>query len=213
MINQSFRVFLISMFFILFNSYLVAQTNTQQGTQGSGVTRESAVQELQKRGYTPQQIQQLQQQYQNTQEGNQSTQVESNYNLEEETGREESEIEEEGLEDNLARGNRMPSSERIYGQDLFARGSLTFAPNMNMPTPRNYILGPGDEIMIDIWGNSELNVRYTISPDGHITIPGLGRLHLSGLTVEQAESRIKNEFSLIYSDLDDPYPEIGRAHV
>src|SRR5690606_12396499 len=58
----------------------------------------------------------------------------------------------------------------------------------------------------DIWGNSELNVRYTIAPDGHVTIPGLGRIQLSGMNVKQAETRIRNEFAVIYSDLDDPYP-------
>jgi Periplasmic protein involved in polysaccharide export len=75
-----------------------------------------------------------------------------------------------------------------------------------MPTPANYVLGPGDEIIIDIWGDSELNLRYTIAPDGHITVPGLGRVHLSGLTVEQARSRLRNQFSIIYSDLDSDEP-------
>ena len=213
MIKQSFRLILAGLLFLLSNGYLAAQTNTQQGTQGtqgvqgSGVTQERAIQELQKRGYTPQQIQQLQQQYQNQLEGGKSSPVESNNNPEEGTDRELSDAEEtSSIDENLARANQLPQSERIYGQDLFARGNLTFAPNMNMPTPANYVLGPGDEVLIDIWGNSELNLRYKIVPDGHITVPGLGRLQLSGLTVEQAESRIRKEFASIYSDLDTPQP-------
>jgi protein involved in polysaccharide export with SLBB domain len=213
MIHQSLRLILIGLLFLLSNSYLAAQTNTQQGTQGaegvqgSGMTQERAIQELQKRGYTPQQIQQLQQQYQNQLESGKSSPVESNYDPEEATEREVPDAEEtSSIDENLARGERLPQYERIYGQDLFARGNLTFAPNMNMPTPRNYVLGPGDEILIDIWGNSELNLRYKIVPDGHITVPGLGRLQLSGLTVEQAESRIRKEFASIYSDLDTPQP-------
>ncbi|MDR0333412.1 MAG: SLBB domain-containing protein [Dysgonamonadaceae bacterium] len=96
---------------------------------------------------------------------------------------------------------------QIYGQNFFSAENLTFAPNMNMPTPANYILGTGDEIIIDVWGNSELNEYHTISPDGHITIPGLGRIHLSGLSVRQAELRIRREFSLIFSDLTSPNPQ------
>lgn len=99
-----------------------------------------------------------------------------------------------------------PSEERIYGQNLFSAKNLTFAPNMNMPTPANYVLGPGDEVIIDVWGNSELNLRYTITPDGYITVPGLGRIILNGLNVQQAESKIRTQFSTIYSDLDSPTP-------
>ena len=100
----------------------------------------------------------------------------------------------------------MPQENRIFGQDFFSTHHLTFEPNMNMPTPANYILGPGDEIIIDIWGNSELNVRYTIAPDGHITVPGLGRIQLSGMRVDQATAHLRNAFSSIYSDLDSPQP-------
>lgn len=102
----------------------------------------------------------------------------------------------ERLEDTI------PQKEKIYGQDFFSRENLTFAPNMNMPTPANYVLGAGDEVIIDVWGNSELNAQYTIAPDGHITVPGLGRIPLSGLQVKQAEAKIRSRFSTIYSELN-----------
>lgn len=94
----------------------------------------------------------------------------------------------------------------MYGRELFQSQNLTFAPNMNMPTPANYILGAGDQIIIDVWGDSELNLQYTIAPDGHITVPGIGRIQLSGMNVKQAESRIRTQFSTIYSDLDSSEP-------
>ena len=100
----------------------------------------------------------------------------------------------------------IPQEEKIYGQNLFSQENLTFAPNVNMPTPANYVLGAGDEVVIDLWGNSELNVEYTIAPDGYITVPGLGRIQLSGLQVSQAEAKIRNEFASIYSDLDSSDP-------
>ena len=62
--------------------------------------------------------------------------------------------------------SRGPTS--VFGKDLFASKNLTFQPNINMPTPGNYELGAGDEVIVDIWGNSELTVRQTISPDGYI---------------------------------------------
>lgn len=101
----------------------------------------------------------------------------------------------------------MPKPMRVFGYDFFSQSSLTFAPNMNMPTPANYILGPGDEIIIDVWGDSELNVNTVIAPDGYINVSGLGRIEVSGMSVEQATARIRDAFSNIYSDLDssDPY--------
>ena len=96
--------------------------------------------------------------------------------------------------------------QRVFGHDFFTRSNLTFAPSMNMPTPANYILGPGDEVIIDLWGDSELNLKQTITPDGYIRVSGLGRIEVSGMSVEQATSRIRNEFSSIYSDLDSATP-------
>lgn len=99
------------------------------------------------------------------------------------------------------------SQDRIYGQNFFSKKNLTFAPNMNIPTPANYVLGAGDEIIIDLWGNSEFNAKYTIAPDGHITIPGIGRISLNGLQVKQAESKIRSRFATIYSDLQSSSPK------
>ena len=98
------------------------------------------------------------------------------------------------------------TSERVYGQGLFSKSNLTFEPNMNLPTPANYVIGPGDEIIIDVWGDSEMNLRYKVAPDGHITVPGLGRIQLNGMQVEQATSRIRGAFAQIYSDLESAEP-------
>lgn len=88
---------------------------------------------------------------------------------------------------------------RIYGHDLFDSKELSFEPNSNMATPQNYRLGPGDEVIIDIWGASEDNIRQEISPDGRIMISQLGPVYLNGLTVEEANKQIKNVFAKKYS--------------
>ena len=94
----------------------------------------------------------------------------------------------------------------IFGKSIFSNENLTFQPNMNLPTPESYLLGSGDEVLIDIWGNSELNFTQKISPDGNIVVPNIGPIHLSGLQIREAKSRIKKAFSRIYSDLASAQP-------
>ncbi|MDE6523291.1 MAG: SLBB domain-containing protein [Muribaculaceae bacterium] len=87
----------------------------------------------------------------------------------------------------------------IYGHEIFNSRALTFEPNSNMATPKNYRLGPGDEVIIDIWGVSEDNIRQQISPDGRIMISQLGPVYLNGLTVDEANRQLKNIFAKKYS--------------
>ncbi|MDE5882509.1 MAG: SLBB domain-containing protein [Muribaculaceae bacterium] len=87
----------------------------------------------------------------------------------------------------------------IYGHDIFNSRALTFEPNSNMATPKDYRLGPGDEVIIDIWGVSEDNIRQQISPDGRIMISQLGPVYLNGLTVDEANKQLKNIFAKKYA--------------
>lgn len=87
----------------------------------------------------------------------------------------------------------------IYGHDIFNSKLLTFEPNANMATPQNYRLGPGDEVIIDIWGASEDNIRSEISPDGSIVISQIGPVHLNGMTVAEANKHVKNIFARKYA--------------
>lgn len=80
---------------------------------------------------------------------------------------------------------------KIFGHDVFNNQNLTFESSMNLATPQNYMLGPGDVVNVDVWGASQENVSETISPDGTITIEGIGVIQLGGLTVSQAKSRLK----------------------
>jgi len=90
----------------------------------------------------------------------------------------------------------------VFGSEIFNNDQISFAPNMNMPTPKNYILSTGDQLIIDIYGFSEATNKLRITPDGYIRIPNVGPVFLNGLTIEQAKSRItkyleKNGFSRI----------------
>ncbi|WMJ73278.1 SLBB domain-containing protein [Cytophagaceae bacterium ABcell3] len=92
-------------------------------------------------------------------------------------------------------------SNRVYGFNLFNTKNLTFEPSINIPTPKNYQLGAGDELVIDIWGASQQNYRQTISREGTINIVGIGPVYVNGLNVDQASNRIINRLSSIYSGL------------
>lgn len=101
---------------------------------------------------------------------------------------------------------RPRSKNDVFGREIFNNGRLTFEPNLSIPTPENYKLAPGDEVIIDIWGNSETTLREEISPDGSINVQGLGPVYLSGKQVKEASAYLKNVFSRIYSDLSSENP-------
>ena len=92
-----------------------------------------------------------------------------------------------------------PGAKNVFGRSIFRAGNLTFAPSANLPTPVNYVLGPGDEVIIDIWGTNQATIRRTISPDGTINIPDVGMISLNGMTIKQADSYMKKKLGQIYS--------------
>ena len=102
----------------------------------------------------------------------------------------------------LLKQSLMPKKKEIYGHDIFKNQSLTFEPSANLATPLNYRLGPGDEVIIDIWGASQSTIQQVISPDGNIMVEDLGPVYLNGKTVQEADEYIKKVFSQIYSGLD-----------
>ncbi|MCX7985312.1 MAG: SLBB domain-containing protein, partial [Bacteroidales bacterium] len=94
----------------------------------------------------------------------------------------------------------------IFGSYLFTSKKLTFEPSLNIATPQNYQIGPGDEIVIDIWGASQQNYRLTVNPEGYIFIDNIGPIFVNGLTIEKASKQIIGRLSSIYSGLTGPQP-------
>ena len=115
----------------------------------------------------------------------------------------------------LSEGKEMPSldaqreanrpvgdlSGTVFGREIFSNKNLSFEPNLNVPTPKGYVLSAGDELLINVWGDSELNLKLKVSPEGTILIPNLGPVSVSGLTIETAENRIRQELGRIMSTL------------
>ncbi|NIG52097.1 SLBB domain-containing protein [Chitinophaga sp. Cy-1792] len=90
---------------------------------------------------------------------------------------------------------------RIFGFDLFSNKNLTFEPNLRIPTPPNYKLATDDEVLIDVYGYSEVQHRLKVTPDGYIRIPNLGPVYVNGLTMEEAKARITKQLGSIYAGI------------
>ena len=102
-------------------------------------------------------------------------------------------------------------SNQVFGRNIFNTRNLTFEPSVNLATPSNYRLGPGDEVIIDIWGASQNTIRQQISPDGTINIQKIGPVNLNGLTIAEANDYLKKTLNKIYNGLNnanDPTSDI-----
>ena len=86
-------------------------------------------------------------------------------------------------DDHVIRGKQVA----VFGRNIFTARNLSFEPSLDIPTPENYVLGSGDELIIDVWGASENTVREIISPEGTIHVAGIGPIFLSGMNIQDAE--------------------------
>ena len=98
-------------------------------------------------------------------------------------------------DDHVIRGKQVA----VFGRNIFTARNLSFEPSLDIPTPENYVLGSGDELIIDVWGASENTVREIISPEGTIHVAGIGPIFLSGMNIQDAERSLRREFSKIYA--------------
>lgn len=167
--------------------------------------------ELLAKGVSASQIQRLMKQYQNT-GGNNSYMATETSKLDEiRPTRENPKGEEEEVsrvKPKTAESEKQKKDtlDTIFGQDIFQDKNLTFEPNVNAATPADYVLGPGDEIVIDIWGMNEATIKQAISPEGRIIVSQIGSIELSGLTIEEATGKIKRAFAKRYAGIGGVNP-------
>ena len=200
-----FRTLLSTAVFLLVAVVAYGQLSDQQvisevkRLQATGASQQQILTELAAKGVTREQAERIYADYQ----AQGATQAGTVVNTESRTRELSEPVEPEVIvvQETPSRG---PIS--VFGKNLFASKNLTFQPNMNMPTPENYELGAGDEVIIDIWGNSELTVRQEISPDGYINVPNIGPIYLQGMDVKEASAKLKSAFGRIYSDLRSANP-------
>ncbi|MNK10363.1 Polysialic acid transport protein KpsD precursor [compost metagenome] len=116
-------------------------------------------------------------------------------------GREYSETTAGGAIDNAKKENDAEIKSKIFGADLFNNGSITFEPNLRMATPKSYIIGPDDKLIIDLTGDNERSYDLPVSPEGVINLEYVGRVAVGGLSIEQASAKIKTAMSKTYPAL------------
>ncbi|PST84050.1 capsule biosynthesis protein [Pedobacter yulinensis] len=90
---------------------------------------------------------------------------------------------------------------KIFGAELFKNGNITFEPNLRLATPRNYVIGPDDQLLIDLSGDNEASYNLKVSPEGIIRLQYVGNITVGGLTIEQASSKIRSAMAGTYPSL------------
>ncbi len=219
---RKFFVFLCLM--IGFSTTVMAQSMTDQQVinyarqqAAAGVSQREIATQLLRRGVTMQQLERIQQRMQqsddNVSANEAPAQLENQApvrrNVNTQDGYEEAELRDQATVQEVIRESESENTVRggeIYGHNLFTNRNLTFEPSVNIATPTNYKLGPGDEVIINIWGASENTIRQTITPEGSIQVSGLGPVHLNGMTVREANSYLQREFAKIYSGIGGQEP-------
>lgn len=94
-------------------------------------------------------------------------------------------------------------SETVFGREIFTNANLSFEPDLNIPTPKDYVISAGDELLINVWGDSELNLQLKVSPEGTILVPNLGPVAVGGLTIEAASQHLRRALGRIMSTLSE----------
>lgn len=176
-----------------------------------GKTEQQIGRELVAKGVTPEQVKRLKSQYDagTLDTGDQPvTATEGRSTVRKTTG-ETSVVFEDVIQNPEANASAPDEAIKIYGHNVFNSRNLTFEPNENVATPQDYRLGPGDEVVIDIWGVSEDHLRNTISPEGSIMIAQLGPIYLNGMTIGQANDHIRSAFASKYSGVDNEATDIA----
>lgn len=221
---------LITLFFLIFvlsGVVMAQQMSDDQVIQyvkeanKSGKSQKQITTELLRRGVTKEQVSRIQQKYSESNTvSNKSNEMPSQLRqrtLVDDGGgqRRTTDYSEVGMLDETVGGrvdNRADNTattdnaSQIFGHDVFTNRNLTFEPSINLATPVDYRLGPGDEVIIDVWGASENTIRQSISPEGTIQVSGLGPVQLSGMTVKDANAYLQREFSKMYSGISGSEP-------
>ena len=181
------------------------QTGLKQGK-----TQKQIATELARRGVTRAQAERVKKLYEESLKGNTTTETNKPNRLrvaEEESFTPETEYIAADFDfTDTLQVEEQPDSNAVFGRNIFNTDNLTFEPSVNLPTPPNYRVGAGDQVIIDIWGANQISIQETISPDGAININNLGIVYLNGMTVNQATEYLRNKMNKIYAGLSGENP-------
>ena len=164
-----------------------------------GKTQKQLYQELLIKGVTKEQLLRIKEKYE--QQQSISKERKGNENIDTERTEAKDEENSSSAQDDNKQLAMPQDGIKVFGRDIFYSSNLTFEPSMNIATPTDYRLGPGDQVVIEVWGASEANIVQKVTPDGYISIPDVGPIAVNGLTVQAASNRIRAKLSKIYSGM------------
>lgn len=164
-----------------------------------GKTQKQLYQELLIKGVTKEQLLRIKEKYE--QQQSISKERQGNENIDTERTEAKDEKNSSSAQDDNKKLAMPQDGIKVFGRDIFYSSNLTFEPSMNIATPTDYRLGPGDQVVIEVWGASEANIVQKVTPDGYISIPDVGPIAVNGLTVQAASNRIRAKLSKIYSGM------------
>lgn len=205
-IKTYMRKLLILLTFFMFSATsMLAQSMTDdqiieyvKTENKAGKSQQQIAQELVSKGVTRAQLERIRDKYQKEQaeaakeNGSDNGSKSKSSSTRENNGEE---VDEELFMDSLE-----IEEKKIFGHDIFRNKDLSFEPNMNISTPVNYVLGPGDEVIIDIYGASQSNKTYKVTPEGNIIVPNIGPIAVSGLSVLQAQAKVADKIGVHYQN-------------
>lgn len=198
--------------FFIFTGYLFAQRMTDdqviqyvKQAQAEGKSQNQMAIELKTKGVTTQQVERIKKKYEASQggvkENESAASISRSRNIDPSKEITPGSLDQVQAETGDPTINEEAGANEplVFGRDVFTNKNLSFEPNSNMATPANYLLGPGDQVIIDIWGASQNTFSETISPDGNINVKNLGPVYLNGLTINEANAYVQRKFNSIYS--------------
>ena len=176
-----------------------------QSAKNQGKTQTEIYEGLKTRGVTTGQLERIKQQFNMSTPGTNGSTADAMSGNRQRPDTPESSITDDSTQTNdsvqVGTPQEAIKSPRIFGQEMFSQSNLSFEPNMNIATPANYVLGPGDEIIIDIWGDNQTTLRHTISPDGSIILNEIGPIYLNGMTVSEANDYLQKILGPVYAGI------------
>ena len=209
------RILSLLTFSIVFSAVLWAQSMTDEQVVGyvksataAGKSQKQIMTELAAKGVTRTQAERIKKRYEDQQEGEQNmSAVAKNRQRRYSNGQNdmvdgEMDIISAEMSDPTNYGTKT-AAKLVYGRNIFNSNNLTFAPSHNLPTPVNYKLAAGDEVIIDIWGTNQVTYREIITPEGNIHISNVGPIYLNGMTINEAEKYLKKVLNKIHAGIDE----------
>lgn len=208
---MSILFFMKKSLFLLFSMLVMALSASAQMSDDAvikyvkdgvkqGKTQQQLTKELVVKGVTKDQVERLRKQYQEEQQGKGNVKkVNADVRRKKPDSFDDDNDTSKDADSN--RKNTEQDSIKVFGRDIFLNRTLTFEPSLNIATPVNYRLGPGDQIVVEVWGASEASIEQTVTPDGYINIPEVGPISVNGLTVKAASETIRARLSKIYAGM------------